>query len=140
MVNTNNIENKMMLVLKFMFMKENSFFLKCCFSCNILWIKGCYLQLYGYFVGRCRADLFQDVMACLWRKLGGGGFLEPKDNCDLSTNTLLQVVGKKNTILWARIMEVCLFTFEDWTEQLLLLMSLCRIQYLSEQTWVECRR
>jgi len=97
MVNTNSIENKMTPVLKFMFMKENSFFLKCCFSCNILWIKGCYLQLHGYFVDRCRVDLFQDVMACLWRKLGGGegGFLEPKDSCDLSTNTLLQVVKKK---------------------------------------------
>jgi hypothetical protein len=71
-VNTNKIENKMTPVLKFMFMKGNSFFLKCCFSYNKLWIKGCYLQSHGYFVGRCRVDLFQDVMACLWRKLGVG--------------------------------------------------------------------
>ena len=101
MVNT-NIENKMTPVLKFMFMKGNSFLLKCCFSCNKLWIKGCYLQLLGYFVGRCRMDLFKDVTACLWRKLGwgGGAFWNVWIAVFVHKHTVTSC-EKKNTILWA---------------------------------------
>jgi hypothetical protein len=49
---------------------------------------------------------------------------------------------KKNTILWARILEVHLFRFEtqkSWTEQFTTSHVLEQGAVL-EQTWVECRR